>query len=167
MLITFSQFATPFGALRLYATATGLCLVSFPCEEESLDAAWLSRTFGAWRLRPAGRGHEAAHEWLRCFFSGKPAKHGVPLDLRGTPFQLAVWRELAVIPWGETRTYAQVARRLGRPGAARAVGRACGANPAPLFVPCHRVTAVAGRGGYTPAPAIKDYLLSLEAAHGS
>ena len=94
------------------------------------------------------------------------ARHGFPfaLDLnQGTPFQRQVWRELLRIPWGHTATYRQIAERLGRPGAARAVGQANARNPLPVVVPCHRVISAGGRlGGYTGGLDIKRHLLRVE-----
>jgi len=79
----------------------------------------------------------------------KRSKITVPLDLRGTPFQLKVWKALLKIPPGQTVTYGQVARAIGSPKAARAVGAACRANPIPWLIPCHRVVAANGLGGYS------------------
>lgn len=88
-----------------------------------------------------------------------------PLDEPGTVFERAVWRVLRAIPPGQSRTYAEVARALGRPvGTARAVGRACGANPIPVLTPCHRVVAAGGRlGGFSGGLAWKRRLLAVEA----
>ena len=88
---------------------------------------------------------------------------GIPLDLRGTPFQRAVWTALREIPPGRTQTYGQVAARIGRPGAARAVARACAANPGALLVPCHRVVpAAGGSGGWRWGAARKRLLLAQQ-----
>jgi len=86
------------------------------------------------------------------------------LDLRGSAFELAVWRELGRIPYGATRTYGEVAARLGRPGAARAVGHANARNPVPVLVPCHRVVAAGGLGGFSGGLDRKRALLALEGA---
>jgi O-6-methylguanine DNA methyltransferase len=81
----------------------------------------------------------------------------------GTDFQRAVWRELKKIPRGQTRTYGEIARRIGRAGTARAVGSACGANPVPLFIPCHRAVAANGcLGGFSAGLPWKKLLLGLE-----
>jgi len=102
---------------------------------------------------------------LQQFAAGRPVRFTVPLDLTGgTAFQQAVWRTLQKIPRGETRTYAWVARQIGKPNAARAVGGACGANPLPIFVPCHRVVASSGGlGGFSLGLPLKRRLLALEA----
>ncbi|MGD0115311.1 MAG: methylated-DNA--[protein]-cysteine S-methyltransferase [Dehalococcoidia bacterium] len=87
------------------------------------------------------------------------------IDLsQGTEFQRRVWRALLDIPRGETRTYKQVAEQIGRPGAARAVGQAVGANPMPIVVPCHRVVAQNGLGGFGGGLPLKKRLLRLEAS---
>lgn len=101
---------------------------------------------------------------VRRYFAGEQVAFRLPLASgRGTPFQRAVWRVLRRIPYGEVRTYGWVARALGRPGAARAVGGACGANPWPIIVPCHRVVAAGGAlGGYSAGLALKRLLLRLE-----
>ena len=87
-----------------------------------------------------------------------------PLDLTGgTDFQHNVWQQLLEIPLGQTRAYGELAKRLGKPGASRAVGSACGANPIPVIVPCHRVLAAHGRiGGFSGGPGWKQRLLNIE-----
>lgn len=82
----------------------------------------------------------------------------------GTPFQMAVWNELQKIPRGQTRTYGEIAAAIGRPKAVRAVGSACGANPLPLFIPCHRVVAKNGLGGFGSGLPWKVLLLKMEGA---
>jgi len=90
---------------------------------------------------------------------------GIPVEVSGTPFQEVVWRELTGIPRGEVVTYGELARRIGRPGATRAVGAACGANPVALLVPCHRVVAAdGGPGGYRWGAARKVAILAGEGA---
>ncbi len=102
---------------------------------------------------------------LRDYFEGKTVELRHPLDLDGaTPFQRAVWRALRRIPHGQTRTYAQIARAVGRPKACRAVGAACGSNPLLLLIPCHRAVACDGLGGFSSGRGWKKFLLDLEAA---
>ena len=102
---------------------------------------------------------------LRDYFEGKGVDLRHPLDLDGaTPFQRAVWRALRRIPHGQTRTYAQIARAIGRPRACRAVGTACGRNPLPLLIPCHRAVASNGIGGFSAGRGWKKLLLDLEAS---
>lgn len=98
------------------------------------------------------------------YLAGKRTIFDVPVRAEGSAFQRAVWAQISAIPYGETRTYAQVAESLGKPGALQAVGQACGRNPVPLFIPCHRVVGSNGKlGGYAFGPAVKKFLLELEA----
>jgi O-6-methylguanine DNA methyltransferase len=104
-------------------------------------------------------------EQLRRYFAGERVQFSCALDLRGTPFQVSVWEELYRIPYGQTRTYAQIAERVGRPQAVRAVGAANGANPVAVIVPCHRVIGSNGTlTGYGGGLPMKHALLRLEGA---
>jgi len=97
------------------------------------------------------------------YFCGKRKVFSVPVDLRGTDFQLSVWRKLQGIPYGKLRAYRQIARAVGKPGAARAVGQATGANPVPIVVPCHRVIGADGNlVGFGGGMSLKAMLLRLE-----
>ena len=115
--------------------------------------------------RPAG-GHpliEEAVRQLRDYFAGARRVFDLPLDMQGTPFQLRVWGYLETIPYGQTRSYAQVAGAIGAPSAVRAVGAANGANPIPIVVPCHRVIGTSGKlTGYGGGLPLKQRLLELE-----
>jgi methylated-DNA-[protein]-cysteine S-methyltransferase len=105
---------------------------------------------------------EAAAQ-LEAYFEGKLRRFNLPLDLVGTGFQRRVWEELVEIPYGETRTYAQVAASIGHPSAIRAVGAANGQNPVAIIVPCHRVIRTGGGlGGYGGGLDAKRALLDLE-----
>ncbi|MGC5053822.1 methylated-DNA--[protein]-cysteine S-methyltransferase [Micromonospora sp. DT48] len=102
---------------------------------------------------------------LRAYFAGDLTDFGVPLSVpRGSDFERAVWREMTLIPYGETLTYGEVARRVGEPGAARAVGVACNRNPIPVIVPCHRIVGAGGKlVGFGGGLDRKVGLLELEA----
>jgi methylated-DNA-[protein]-cysteine S-methyltransferase len=107
----------------------------------------------------------AAREQLAEYFAGERREFDLPLKPAGTPFQRAVWEALRDIPYGETAGYGELANRLGRPGAARAVGLANGRNPIAIVVPCHRVIGAAGAlTGYGGGLERKRYLLELESA---
>jgi methylated-DNA-[protein]-cysteine S-methyltransferase len=102
-------------------------------------------------------------EQLDEYFAGERQEFDVPLKLEGTPFQRGVWRELARIPFGTTITYAELARRIGRPTASRAVGHANGRNPISILVPCHRVVGAGGQlTGYAGGVDKKRWLLERE-----
>jgi O-6-methylguanine DNA methyltransferase len=127
----------------------GLLLEDYPLEVDVQDGGNLLDDF---------------FEELGRYFQGTLREFQTPLDLSiGTEFQQRVWSELQRIPYGETISYGELARRLGQPGAARAVGNANGRNPIPVVVPCHRVIAGdGGLGGYTGGLAIKRFLLRVE-----
>jgi methylated-DNA-[protein]-cysteine S-methyltransferase len=122
------------------------------------------RAAGAEIVEDAGRAAEVRRQ-LGEYFAGERREFDLPLAPQGTPFERAVWAELAKIPFGETRSYGEIARTLGRPGAARAVGRANGANPLPIVVPCHRVIGADGSlTGFGGGLDVKSRLLELEGA---
>jgi methylated-DNA-[protein]-cysteine S-methyltransferase len=105
---------------------------------------------------------------LQEYFEGKRQSFSIPLEMRGTPFQKSVWEALLAIPFGETRTYGQLARQLGRPRAMRAVGNASGRNPLSIVVPCHRVIGSSGElTGFAGGLEAKEQLLKIESGNGS
>lgn len=111
---------------------------------------------------PPSRAAERTLRELDEYFAGKRRNFSVRLDAEGTPFQLAVWAALRSIPYGEVRTYGEVARMIGHPRAVRAVGGACHANPVIVVTPCHRVVAAHGPGGFGGGLENKRKLLALE-----
>jgi len=114
-------------------------------------------------VREDRNGLRSSVEALLRHLEGKQPRLELPLDVQGTAFQCRVWEELLKIPYGRTKTYAEVARAVGKPKAARAVGSACGRNPAPLVIPCHRVVRGSGAlGGYGLGIERKKTLLEQE-----
>lgn len=107
---------------------------------------------------------EQARVEIQEYIAGERREFGVPFHIRVTPFQFKVLEAISAIPYGATATYGELAARLGAADAARAVGAACAANPIPLIIPCHRVVAAAGLGGYGGGPALKRKLLEHEGA---
>ena len=136
---------TKLGPLRVEFSRLGLCRVEFRRDD-----------------LPVATGRLA--QQLRAYASGQPVHFACRLDLSsGTPFQQKVWRALQSIPRGETRSYGWVARQIGQSRAVRAVGAACGANPIPIVIPCHRVIASDGSlGGFGGGLTLKRRLLKLE-----
>lgn len=152
-------------AWSLYAAATekGLVFVGSAGKPYEELADWArARVPGAELVRDDDRLRPYADE-LRGYLSGERREFAVPLDLRGTAFQEEVWRALREIPYGETRSYSDIARRVGKPAAARAAGAAIGANPVLIAVPCHRVVGKGGTlTGYRGGLDMKTALLGLE-----
>jgi len=165
--IRFTVAASALGAVLVATTARGVCAVRLGVDERALERA-LRAEFPEATLERDDEGlHAAVREVLRAA-SGEPAGATLPLDLRGTAFQLRVWRALRAIPSGETTTYGALARTLGMPGASRAVGAACAANGVALLVPCHRVVRDGGAlGGYRWGVRRKRRLLACERAAAS
>ncbi len=146
----FSYLDSPVGNLLLSRNEHGITSISF---RGTPHDDWT----------PNDAVFDDVREQLRAYFAKELRVFNLPLAPRGTPFQLDVWRALRAIPYGETRSYAQIARAIGKPEAIRAVGAANGANPLPIVVPCHRVIgsngSLTGFGGGLPA---KRFLLDLE-----
>ena len=150
-----SWMDTPVGVLLLVAGDEALRAISFERNGEPAPAPPDS-------VRRDGS-FARAGEQLMAYFARQLRQFNLPLDPRGTRFQTRVWQELQSIPYGQTRSYGEIARAIGRPDAMRAVGAANGANPIPIVVPCHRVIgangSLTGFGGGLPA---KRFLLDLE-----
>lgn len=152
----------PFGALRLVAEGDALVAVHLP-REEGPGSPPGDRDVG-------GSAHPvlaAAARQLEEYFAGKRDVFDLPLAPRGSEFQRAVWAALRTIPHGQTRSYEQVARAIGRPTASRAVGAANGKNPIAIIVPCHRVIGADGSlTGYAGGLPVKRWLLGHERPEG-
>lgn len=158
-----ARFETPFGDMLAASTSRGLAYLQLPRASGRGLAGWLRRCAPNATREEAYAPNRVAIGQVLEYLEGKRVEFDLPLDLRGTEFQLAFYRELERIPYGETRTYSEVARALGRPKAFRAVGNASASNPLPLVIPCHRVVAVGGKlGGYAAGLAMKQRLLMLE-----
>jgi methylated-DNA-[protein]-cysteine S-methyltransferase len=146
---------SPVGSLVVTASPAGLVSIEIGGRPAASSAA-------ADRSGAGRRARDAAAQ-LDEYFGGRRREFDLPLDLRGTPFQVLAWQALLRIPFGATVTYGQQAAMMGRPTAARAVGSANGRNPVPIVVPCHRVVAAgAGLGGYSSGLDVKRALLALE-----
>ena len=142
-------YSTPLGTML--AESDGVALTRLDFASASIERAASSGVLDALR------------DWLDAYFAGVNAPFAAPLAPRGTPFQQVVWQALREIPYGSTASYADIARRIGRPTAVRAVGAANGRNPIAILVPCHRVIGADGTlTGYAGGLARKQALLALE-----
>lgn len=149
---------TPIGELLLAGGADGLTLIGFPkgSMRREPEPDWI------FNEKPLA---EACRQ-LREYFAGDRRQFDLPLKLSGTDFQVSVLRALQEIPYGETVSYGEIAKRIGRPRAVRAVGAANGRNPLPIVVPCHRVIGSTGDlTGFGGGLDTKEALLRLEAEH--
>jgi methylated-DNA-[protein]-cysteine S-methyltransferase len=159
-----SEAELSIGRIGLASSERGLARLFLPIELGERDAR-LRRAFGAYELRPDDGRNEAARGQVAAYLAGQRREFDLPLDPRGTPFQLAAWRAVAEIGYGRTSTYGQIARRIGQPRAVRAVGAANGDNPLPIVVPCHRIVGSTGQlTGYGGGLPLKERLLALEGA---
>jgi methylated-DNA-[protein]-cysteine S-methyltransferase len=157
-LVAQGRIDTPLGALTLAATARGLALAWFDGQAHGTDEV-------AAPLQPDNEVLRQAKREFDEYFAGRRHEFSVPLDPAGTDFQQRVWRALLQIPIGRLGTYGDIARELGVPAAARAVGAAIGRNPISIIVPCHRVVGRDGSlTGYAGGLPRKQALLQLEGA---
>jgi len=157
---------SPIGTFRVASTDVGLAYVELPHASGRGLAGWLRRCLPEARCEEAFAPNRAAVMQILEYLEGKRIDFDLALDPRGTPFQCSVWEALLDIPYGETRTYQEIASRIRQPRAVRAVGSANGANPLSLVVPCHRVVATGGKlGGYGGGLDLKARLLAMERAH--
>jgi methylated-DNA-[protein]-cysteine S-methyltransferase len=162
--VGYDVIESPVGPLLLAATREGIVRISFdPDPEHHLEQ--LARVAGPRVLR-APRAVDAAHGELDAYFAGRRRAFDVKVDLRGTTdFAARVLEELALVPYGATATYGELARRVGRPKAARAIGMVMNRNPIPIVLPCHRIVGSSGDlVGYGGGLHIKEILLRLEGA---
>jgi len=148
MNIRYTIADSPLGKLMVAATERGICAVSFGDDERSLSEE-LREEFFAAEIEESDRGLKDAVKAILKSLDGEKTILTLPLDLRASAFQMRVWSELRKIPYGETRSYGEIAKAVGNPNAVRAVARACATNPVALVNPCHRVIGADGKlSGY-------------------
>ncbi len=162
MVIGYTITDCHLGRLLVAMTETGVCCVHIASEDAVLE----SHLFAEYPAAFIERDHPLMTEWVEqflAFLNGWQPHFDLPLDLQATTFQLRVWQALREIPYGETRSYREIAEAIGQPSAVRAVANACAANPVPLIVPCHRVIRSDGEiGGYGLGVERKRALLEQE-----
>ncbi len=164
MAIRYTVIPCALGRLLVAATARGICAVELGDDDGALAAA-LAAEYPAAAIERGGGAFDGWVEAIAGYLAGdRAARHlELPLDLQATAFELRVWEALRRIPFGETRSYGEIAAALGAPRAARAVANACAANPAALVTPCHRVVRADGApGGYRWGSGRKRALLAME-----
>jgi O-6-methylguanine DNA methyltransferase len=164
--VYYGEFAHRLGCIRIATTDRGLVQVGLPSETSEKFSAWLKANLPQASVEQAEPKTREVFQQLSEYFSGKRKVFTVELDLRGTEFQLKVWKAIHEIPYGQTISYGELARRIGFSDGARAVGAATGSNPIAIIVPCHRVVgsngSLTGFGGGLP---MKEFLLNLESGN--
>src|SRR4051794_41150164 len=160
MKLSYKFVDSPVGKLKLVASAQGLVAILW--EKDNPRRVRLEDLVE----NPQDPILNRTQAELKEYFAGNRTEFSVPLDMRGTPFQKQVWEALLGIPFGETRTYGQLAVQLGNPKATRAVGAANGRNPVAIISPCHRVIGFSGKlTGFAGGLDAKAHLLNLEGRH--
>lgn len=159
--ILYSDRTTELGRIFLAKRRNAICRLDIEADESDFVDE-LSNIYGEAPIWSAEMLRGEFHQ-VEEYLAGKRTRFSAPLDLRGTEFQLRVWEVLRGIPYGETRSYAQVAGAVKRPKAHRAAGNAVAANPVPIIIPCHRIISSSGDiGGYSCGVHIKRELLRIE-----
>lgn len=167
--VLLSWMQSPLGPLVAGATEEGVCLLEFT-DRRMLETQFMTvrRLFQLPVVPGSNRHLEVVSDELRRYFEGALRRFSVPLVFPGTPFQRRVWDQLLLVPYGETRSYEQMAAVVGSPKAVRAVGHANGLNRIAILIPCHRVVNKNGQlGGYGGGLWRKQYLLDLERSHAT
>ncbi|HEV7491295.1 MAG TPA: methylated-DNA--[protein]-cysteine S-methyltransferase, partial [Rhodanobacteraceae bacterium] len=166
--ISHATSKTPFGFLMIGATDRGICFIQFGHNEKELERQLIAEYPQAMHAPMPEAAAATFAAWMRAlgaYLEGSTRSLELPLDVRGTAFQMRVWRYLQTIPYGEVQSYAEVARGIGRPTSARAVAQACASNAVALAIPCHRVIRGNGElGGYRWGLSRKRTLLDRERA---
>jgi methylated-DNA-[protein]-cysteine S-methyltransferase len=158
-----TSFDSKIGLIYIASTDKGVCKISVPRQTKKDFFRWLRENFDDSEVVDNKSRNKEVMDQLNRYFNGKLAKFTCAVDMRGTPFQLRVWKELLKISYGTTISYKQLAKRLGTSRGFQAIGRANAANPVPIIVPCHRVLGTDGTLiGYASGVKTKEFLLKLE-----
>ncbi len=161
--ILLGKVPTPLGAFGAVFSQSRLARLTFPAEPFSVCEAWATRWLPGAQYAADRQPLATLAEELTAYLEGGLRDFSMSLDLRGTPFQVAVWQALVAVEYGSVCSYASLAARVGKPTAVRAVGLANGSNPIPIIVPCHRVIGSDGAlTGYGGGLDLKEHLLRLE-----
>ncbi len=159
------EINSPVGKLRLLSSEKGLCYIGLSRQSDGGIENFIKKWFPDAIIRNGGAVNKEAARQIKAYFNGRLRKFTVKLDLHVKGFYGKVLQKVRAIPYGKTRTYGEIAAALGNPGAARAVGGANRSNPIPIIIPCHRVVAANGLGGYSGGPDIKAKLLEHEGVY--
>ncbi len=160
-----TSFETNIGVIYIASSEKGVCKISLTLNSAGEFKLWIKKHFEEFEIVESKKENKEAIEQIKLYLARKLKKFDLELDVIGTEFQKKVWFETMKIPYGETISYSQLARKIRRENSQRAVGNALSANPLPIVIPCHRVVASNGSlGGYSGGIKIKEFLLRLEGA---
>jgi O-6-methylguanine DNA methyltransferase len=160
-----TSFDSKIGLIYLATSDKGVCKISLPRQTKKDFLRWLNENFDDSEVVDNKSRNKDIIDQLGRYFNGRLAKFNCPIDLRGTPFQIRVWKEISRISYGTTISYKQLAKRIGTSRGYQAIGRANALNPLPIIIPCHRVLGANGSlVGYTSGIKTKEFLLKLEGA---
>jgi O-6-methylguanine DNA methyltransferase len=163
--IYYTSFDSKIGTIHVASTDSGVCKISIPAQTKKEFLGWLQQNFDGAELIDTNAKNRQIIDELNRYFDRRLVKFHSRLDPVGTEFQMRVWQQLTRIKYGKTLTYKQLARRVGVSKGYQAVGRANGANPLPIVIPCHRVVGSNSRlVGYAAGLKTKEFLLRLEGA---
>ncbi len=166
----YANIKNSLGAIPIIASEKEIVWVGVPGTHIDEGRKWLAKRInGIFKMKNKENTIlQQAKEELSEYFKGENVRFSGPFHLDGTPFQQAVWKEMQTVPYGETLSYGEVAKRVGKPAASRAVGGACRANPIAIFIPCHRIVGSDGSlTGYAgpSQTGLKKTLLAIEGKH--
>jgi len=151
------------GTMYIIASDDGLVYIGTPNAPFEEVEVWAKKSFKGYRFEDNKEKLQQYVKQLSAYFNKELTEFDLPIHVKGTPFQLAVWDALKELPYGTTTTYSDIAHRIGNPKAVRAVGSAIGANPILAIIPCHRVIGKDGKlTGFRSGLAMKEFLLELE-----
>lgn len=159
-----NSFISKIGEIKTVATVKGVVLVTLPNVSLMKFESILKKDFGSYQINYGGVHNRHIEKEILEYLEGKRCKFTVKTVLSGTEFQKVVLKKVAKIPYGKTKTYGEIAKSVNNPGASRAVGSANAKNKLPIIIPCHRVIASNGLGGYGGGLNLKKKLLQLEKA---
>jgi len=162
MKIFLHSFDTLIGKINIASTEKGLTFLALPGETECYFNTRIKELYPDYEIGEGGKINKQAEKEIKAYLSGRLKKFNVSLDLQATKFQTKVLSEVARIPYGKTKTYGDIAKLINNPKAFRAVGTANAQNKIPIIIPCHRVVASNGLGGYGGGLDLKRKLLNLE-----
>ncbi|MEP7200948.1 MAG: methylated-DNA--[protein]-cysteine S-methyltransferase [Chloroflexota bacterium] len=162
-IVVIGAVKTSLGEFGVALTHCGVARLTFPSDPLAACEQWAARWLPDARIVRHEKYLQHVARELAAYCDGELRDFAMPLDLRGTAFQLSVWQAVRRIAYGQTQSYTHIAQQIGQPNAVRAVGAANGANPVPIIVPCHRIIGSNGKlVGYGGGIALKHRLLQLE-----